>query len=445
MVSKLFDGRPPTAASRLLDPGCGDGEFIEGVLRACAANGWSVPEIVGVELDEGRAASARSRFCDVPAVRIEHRDFLQPSDRPFDYIIGNPPYVSILELSPTERLAYRTAYRTARGRFDLYVLFIEQALRVAKRGARLVMITPEKYLYVQTAVPLRELLRSSHVEELDFACEATFAGRVTYPLISTITAGAVSSDTRVIRRDRCTSRVTLPKSGAWLPAIEGFAAVSRTLTLDDVALRISCGVATGADAVFVLPTADVPPGLRRFAYATVSGRQILPSREIALRSSMLAPYDRSGKLLPESELGELSAFLRVPARMERLLARTCVSHKPWYAYHDNFPLADMLRPKLLCKDITEVPFFVPDLQGHLVPRHSVYYVVPAVGAALHPLSEHLNSGEVTSWLRAHCQRAANGYLRLQSHVLKDIPLPAAFAEFVRPAPQTEARLDLVLA
>lgn len=30
---------------------------------------------------------------------------------------------------------------------------------------------------------------------------------------------------------------------------------------------------------------------------------------------------------------------------------------------------------------------------------------------------------VAAWLTANCQRAANGYLRLQSHVLKRLPLP----------------------
>lgn len=429
MVAKLFAGRVPTANSRVLDPGCGNGEFVEGVLRACAEHRWPVPEIVGVELDEGRAATARRKFAGIRAVRIEQRDFLQPAERAFDYIIGNPPYVSILELSPAERLTYRGVYRTARGRFDLYVLFFEQALRMAKPGARIVFITPEKFLYVQTAAPLRELLRATHVEELDFAGEATFTGRVTYPLISTITAAAQSAPTRVLRRDGRTSSVMLPSSGTWLPAVEGFAASAHPLQLADVALRISCGVATGADSVFVLPTDEIPVSLRRFAHPTVSGRQILPSRRVDLQSSLLAPYDRSGKLLSERALGPLGTFLRETERKERLLARTCTTHKPWYAYHDNFPLTEMLRPKLLCKDITETPFFVMDQSGELVPRHSVYYVVPNDSAALVPLADYLNSDEATRWLRAHCQRAANGYLRVQSHVLKELPLPAAFAEF----------------
>jgi len=130
-------------------------------------------------------------------------------------------------------------------------------------------------------------------------------------------------------------------------------------------------------------------------------------------------------LLPEPYLGALGHFLREPSRLDRLQARSCVAHKAWYAFHDNLPRSDMRRPKLLCKDITESPFIVVDHDGTIVPRHSVFYIVPSNPDDLEPLAEYSNSPYVTAWLRAHCQRAAGGVLRLQSHVLKRIPVPAS--------------------
>jgi hypothetical protein len=329
---------------------------------------------------------------------------------------------------PLNGLSIAAQYRTASGRFDLYVLFFEQALRLLAPEGRLVFITPEKFLYVETAHPLRELLCRHHLEELQFACEATFGERVTYPLISTVSTASGSNLTRVIRRNGSAADVVIATSASWLPVIEGFAmpASPTAMTLADVTLRISCGVATGADSVFVVPTAELPADLKQFAHPTVSGRQIMPSHELALRSSLLAPYDADGKLLPERQLGALGQFLREPQRRRQLEGRTCVEHKPWYAFHDNLPLAHMLRPKLLCKDITEEPFFVVDHSGHLVPRHSVYYIVPADPVELEPLAGYLNSDEARAWLRAHCQRAANGFFRLQSHVLKQLPVPSQF-------------------
>ncbi len=427
MVGKLFAEGPPALGARLLDCGCGDGVFIAGVLRRCRAQGWHAPEIVGVELDPLRAGAARDAFRGHANVTICQQDFLSQRTDHFDYVIGNPPYVSILELSPAERLVYRVAFQTARGRFDLYALFFEQAMRLLRPNGRLVFITPEKFLYVETARPLRELMRSMHVEEFSFLDEDTFPDRVVYPLITTLVHRTPRGRTRVRRRDGTHTTLTIASADSLMASVQGFSSAQSQTTLADISLRISCGVATGADSEFVVPTRSLPDALREYAHPTVAGRQILPSGEMIAPSSMLAPYDQSGALLPEHRLGALGDYLREPDRRARLAARSCTRLKPWYAFHDSFPLEAMRRPKLLCKDITESPFFVTDSVGLFVPRHSVYYIVPNNPSDIAVLAEYLNSEAAVSWLRAHCQRAAGGFLRLQSHVLKQLPVPEHLA------------------
>lgn len=66
MVDKLFVGRPPTVSSRLLDPGCGRGAFIAGVLRWCAENNRPVPEIVGIESELQYHSVLLPRACGAP-------------------------------------------------------------------------------------------------------------------------------------------------------------------------------------------------------------------------------------------------------------------------------------------------------------------------------------------------------------------------------------------
>src|SRR5690348_12780 len=130
MVEKLFHGRPPSAQSRILDPGCGRGVFVDGLLRWCANHGSPVPRIVGIESNPAHVAHLRERFADIEQVEIQECDFLLSSCGTFDYVIGNPPYVAITSLSDVERAQYRRSYLTASGRFDLYLLFFEQALRL---------------------------------------------------------------------------------------------------------------------------------------------------------------------------------------------------------------------------------------------------------------------------------------------------------------------------
>jgi SAM-dependent methyltransferase len=424
MVEKLFRAAPPTPSSTLLDPGCGAGAFVEGVIRWCARAGVPIPRITALDSDPARLREARQTLPNLGRVTLLQEDFLSPRREQFDYIIGNPPYVAITGLDPDERARYRRQYLTAVGRFDLYALFFEQALRLLKPGGRLVFVTPEKFLYVQSAGPLRQQLAAAGVEEIELIDERAFADLVTYPAITTVSRRKPDQMVRVITRNGTARQVPLRGTGAsWLPDVNGVPHADSPHNLTDAFLRISCGVATGADSIFVMRDEDVPPALREFAYPTISGREIAVGEPPCPRHQMLVPYNLDGELLAEGELGPLHTYLTHPARKARLSERTCVARKPWYAFHENPPLGEILRPKILCKDIGARPWFVVDEEGTIVPRHSVYYLVPKEPGMIHSLCDYLNSPAVSDYLVAHCQRAANGFLRLQSHVLKRVPLP----------------------
>jgi hypothetical protein len=105
-------------------------------------------------------------------------------------------------------------------------------------------------------------------------------------------------------------------------------------------------------------------------------------------------------------------------------------------------LWDILRPKILCKDIGKTPHFWIDRSGEIVPRHSVYYIVPRESAAIDVIADYLRSPPAHEWLRRNCQRASKGFLRLQSHVLQRLPVPddvARAATGGRPVLGTGAR------
>jgi hypothetical protein len=189
-------------------------------------------------------------------------------------------------------------------------------------------------------------------------------------------------------------------------------------------LRISCGVATGADTVFIQPAEGLDPAFQHFAHPTIAGRQLTPATtDLPQRFVMLIPYNMDGRLLPLGELKALSRYLMRDDVRRRLLVRTCVKHKPWYAFHETPVLREILRPKILCKDISETPHFWVDRSGQFVPRHSVYYIVPQKPDTIDVIAGYLQSPSVHQWLAQNCQRASKGFLRLQSRVLQRLPLP----------------------
>lgn len=448
MVELVFRGRSPKADDAVLDPGCGTGEFIDGVIRWCQRRRLPLPRITGIESDPRHLPDLRTKYDRLPAIRIEHADFLTEGRTAYDYIVGNPPYVPITGLSEAERARYRVRYATARGRFDLYLLFFEEALRRLAPGGRLVFITPEKYLYVETGGPLRELLGHRHVEEIRLVREDTFGELVTYPTI-TVVDHASPGKTQIVRRDGTTVTVKLPPSrDPWLPLLEGVASQCAAVTLGDLCVRLSCGVATGADSVFVRPADGLDTALRPFAYPTIAGRELTPATtDLARRFVMLIPYREDARLIPLEQLGALRHYLLRQDVRRRLLARTCVKRKPWYAFHETPVLRDILRPKILCKDIGETPHFWVDRFGEIVPRHSVYYIVPREPAAIDVIAGYLRSPAAHEWLRQNCQRASKGFLRLQSRVLQRLPVPEDVARAAaggRPVIPAGARLQAEL-
>jgi tRNA1(Val) A37 N6-methylase TrmN6 len=446
MVAKLFGHSTPPLTSRILDAGCGSGTFVEAIIAYLKQKGTDIPEVVCVEKDANLVSFVRRKFESLSKVRVVHGDFLTISEGglggKFDYIISNPPYVSYEYIDPQSRILYRRLFSVARGRFDTYMLFFEKALSLLKSSGRMVFITPEKFIYVLSANNLRKLLSRYAIEEVEFVEEGAFREVLAYPVITVIRKEQPSGLTVVRLRDGRVLETALPPDGSpWLSAIEGGRALSleaqRGCRLREIAFRISAGVATGRDEVYVIPRSDLPKELEPFAYPTVGGEDLSafkPGSSIdydGLSYVMLMPYDRNGRLFSEVEAKPLIDHLSRyrPMLEERYVVK--YKGKKWYAFHEDPPLKYILRPKIVWRDIDFEPSFFIDERGQLVPRHSVYYLVLKDPDMMYALVEYLNSPKVRAWLRARCQRAANNYLRLQSHVIGELQVPENLIPKVR--------------
>lgn len=430
MVSHLFRREPPKNGDNIVYPGVGSrAPFVRAVERWCEKNDRPTPSGVGIELDSSRLDDVSD--CVGDHVNLLERDFLA-ADLPseigeFEYVISNPPYVPIERLSEDEKEEYRSRFDTAIRRFDLYLLFFERSLTLLSKLGRLVFVTAEKYEYVKTAEPLRRMLADTyHVQKIKHLPEGTFEGNITYPTITAV--DHLSSDqTKIHRRDGSEDTVELPEDGtSWASALRdttGSLPDETGITLGDVCKRISPGIATGRDGIFVVGRGDCPSQLieNGWTYQTVSGRQ-LQNRGWDGSDVMICPYDEQGRLTSEDDLGTFGDWAKI--HRSELEQRSCVENgTPWYGFHENPPLDDILQAKILCKDVAEEPEFWIDDEGDVLPRHTVYYLIPEDHVDVEELNQYLNATVVRNWLRANCQKAHNDFLRLQSSVLKNIPVP----------------------
>lgn len=109
----------------------------------------------------------------------------------FDVVIGNPPYIRIQSLPRDDADYYRNNYESASGSFDIYLMFIEQGLRLLKRDGRLGFITSGKFLKTEYGKKLQQhIRREATVEEIvDLSAQQVFGDVTTYPVILMLRKG----------------------------------------------------------------------------------------------------------------------------------------------------------------------------------------------------------------------------------------------------------------
>ena len=85
----------------------------------------------------------------------------------YDAVVGNPPYVRIQKVPEERRPEYKEGFDSATGRFDLSVLFMEYGIESLRDGGHLAFITSNKFLTTQYGEGIRTYLReNANIETL---------------------------------------------------------------------------------------------------------------------------------------------------------------------------------------------------------------------------------------------------------------------------------------
>jgi predicted RNA methylase len=136
---------------RILDPACGDGEFL-----------MAHPNAVGCELDPQHASAARLR---APGAFVHGGDFFawaEDTHERFDAIVGNPPFIRYQGF--TGAIRERALRQAARFGAELSSLtsswapFVAASALLLRAGGRLAFVVPAEIGHAAYAVPLMEAL-----------------------------------------------------------------------------------------------------------------------------------------------------------------------------------------------------------------------------------------------------------------------------------------------
>ena len=468
----------PLYSCRLLEPSFGDGDFLQIVIErlfeswrqsnACGGLFAALaPCIRGVELHQSSFVSTRGKViawledAGMAAYEAEHLadawllqgDFLLTElPGPFDFVVGNPPYVR-QELIPDALIAeYRARYRTVFDRADIYIPFIERSLSLLGEGGTLGFICADRWMKNRYGGPLRQMVAEgyhlkAYVDMTD--TPAFHADVIAYPAITIITKEK-SGKTRIahrpaidktvldsLARQLLADRPPTPDgpvkemadvaAGAepWILESPDQLMLIRRLehdfpAIEEAGCKVGIGVATGADKAFIGPfnELDVEDD-RKLPLAMTRD---IDSGEVKWRGlGIVNPFADSGGLVDLNDYPRLKKYLE--QRRDQIAKRYVAEKAPanWYRTIDRIYPALATQPKLLIPDIKGEAHIVYE-DGRLYPHHNLYFIVSDEWD-LRALRAVLRSGIAKLFVSIYATRMRGGYLRFQAQYLRRIRLP----------------------
>jgi adenine-specific DNA-methyltransferase len=409
--------------------------------------------VIGTLTRAGLAHGTASRLANA---WVREGDFLLsakalPSVR---WVIGNPPYVRVENVDRDAMAKYRSGWPTMSGRADMYVGFLEAGLSRLMPDGRLAVICADRWMRNQYGAALRSIVEDHFAVEASIVMHEVdaFEDKVAaYPAISVLRrgeqAGALVCDARASFDAQAADRLrttfmrgpapvgtdpdySISWTKGWFRGAGSWPDVdpirlgilteleSRLPQLEETGAKVSVGVATGADEVFITKRAakTEPERLLR----VISAKEITSGQIQWSGHHLVNPWTTEG-LAPLAEYPGMAAYLRRHA--SRLKARHVATKSPatWWRTIDRVDPTATAKPKLLIPDLKDRIFPVLDT-GHYYPGHSLYYITSDTWD-LEVLGGLLLSDLATMFVEAYSVRMANGYLRVSAQYLRRVRVP----------------------
>jgi adenine-specific DNA-methyltransferase len=462
----------------VLDPACGAGAFLLVVAKRLAARvALNVDlgsaegharllqamerSLFGIDVDETAVALCRRQLRELTkqlspgripnnylTTNIRVADFLAPDSELLrlkpTLIVGNPPYVPVDRIPSELAARLRRDFSTARGRVDLYTVFMEQASEVLALGGRWAFITPDKFLTNESSSSLRAYLaeHGSLATICRFEAHNIFSGAATVPCITvwdrssprkplTFLLGDVVSGVGVaVRASERWSRNRVRGSSWDLGRQRDRALIDRIRgnhpTVADVVTRVSAGPATGLNEAFLLAPERQSKVEQELLHPVAAGRDITAMTVADRGIRILLPYefDAAGGTtlisLDDYPLAKRWLTRHRPQLLDRHSVR--VWGHAWWDLHDPLKHALHLRPKVLVPDLARTNRFAPD-SGLAMPLHSAYYLLPKPDICPTVLAALLNSQANNLLMHATAPIAKDGFRRFRRQFLITLPVP----------------------
>ncbi len=449
---------PAILNQKILEPSFGMGVFmykiIDRLVKAGQIAGFTPQAIAkmidrnvyGVELDQKIYTQALLRFqlhCKATyALNVKLPNLISGEaldyghSGEFDFIVCNPPYVRVHNLSPATREKLKMLNSTT-GNTDLYIAFFDLGLKWLNNDGKLGYITPNTWLRNGSQKKFRtDVVKNKNLTRvIDFGRKQLFEHTTTYSAITFMEHN--SNQTGITFENRSTNKL----SKATIPFIYlnkhlgepfDFTSASDFNFLQDLAKKpnsindkalVHNGLATLGDKYFILDRKSDKKAEPEFMRRAVKASTY---RGEAIDTIILFPYKKEGNKtvgLTTSEFNATTGLkkLLTPFRKE-LSSRSLDKNTLWFHYGRSQAIQDISKRKLVIS-----PIVAPNID------HITTYIVPAgtavysglfiteksgSGMKLDDIKAILDSPNFYKYIMAKGKDMSGGYKTLSAGLLK---------------------------
>ncbi len=360
----------------------------------------------------------------------------------FDIVIGNPPYAGFQGFKDKEYL--KEAFETTKGRFDIYIPFIELGMRILKSGGLLSFICPTNFMKRGHGEALRKFCKSkaSILEIVDFRDFQIFEEALNYTGIFVLKKGTPEDRHKLIYKAESISAPPQEFFQAdlddelWIfPSLAASKVISAIKSksvepLEGLCFGISEGIVTGKNEVFITSIDNAQKlGLEeRMLHPILQGKDIRRYFLEKPEHAVIYPYNSdNGKTIPidKKELKQQypNAWNYLNSKRNDLSGRAYFeeSKKLWYELWCERNFDTQASEKIVVAEIAEASRFA------LCPA-SIFYLDTACGITLKPHFQPryvlgiLNSKLMDFFYKNTTVPKANKFFIYKTMFLKHIPI-----------------------
>jgi len=474
VVQKILDDigydTPAILGKKIIDPACGDGRFLEEVVRRIIKFSpkkqlaQNLTCVFGWDIDSDAVADCRrnlQRIADEAGVLVDWNiralnsiemkpqendlfSAFNPVER-FDFIVGNPPYIRIQHLDEQQRKFIQRNYHFCKsGSTDIYIAFYELALSLLTKDGICGLITPNTFLSTETARALRShFARSGNLLQLtNYGDIQLFANATTYSAIVIFNAKrnatfkfqkAKTAGSFVEKICDCNDL----DAPIWQLAIGEKKRINGK-RLKDIS-KIHVGITTLCDSAYIFPFVRdegkivvVRPKIRGVVRDVEIEREILKpivkgsklkSEDQPIVEYVLFPYAKvlgKHEIMPEDELRErfplaYSYLLSVKPELDK---RDNGRPNPvaWYAFGRTQSLDTSFGRKIIFSPMNAKPNFV----NYENPNCTFYsgYCIKYDGDP-RPLLSQLNSPRMEEFVEMSCRDFRGGWKAYNKKIIEN--------------------------